>query len=327
MNSNKRKIISITIKLLITAGCILFLYKKTFQRHDIGSILLYFNASFSGNRSLYLILASLLMFVNWLIESFKWKTIIQPLEEITLKRSVMGVLSGVTVSIFTPNRLGEFGGRIFYLERADKVAASLYTWIAGASQLIITIFAGMVALLWYVPKYVIVTGEQHAFLHFVSIVSGVFFALMILFYYFNISVITNIVERISFIKKYAPRISVIQKLSYKRLTKVMTLSGLRYIVFTLQFYLLLLFFNIELPMPTACLLITLSFFATTAIPTFAFTELAVRGSTAVAFIGLLSPNHLGIVAASFSLWFINLAVPALIGLLFVFRMKFFKEPA
>ena len=63
----------------------------------------------------------------------------------------------------------------------------------------------------------------------------------------------------------------------------------------------------------------------TIIPTIALTELGVRGSVALYFIGLISSNDIGIVTASFTLWFINLAIPAIIGSAFVLRMNIFKS--
>ncbi len=73
------------------------------------------------------------------------------------------------------------------------------------------------------------------------------------------------------------------------------------------------------------IMIALTFFAIAAIPTFALTEIGVRGSAALAFIGLISDNDTGIVAASFSLWLVNIALPAMAGVPFVFKWKLFKN--
>lgn len=72
-------------------------------------------------------------------------------------------------------------------------------------------------------------------------------------------------------------------------------------------------------------MIALTFFAISLIPTVTITEIGVRGSSALAFIGVLSENNMGIIAASFMLWFINIAVPAMIGIPFVFGLKFFDR--
>ncbi|MBE9468956.1 MAG: hypothetical protein IMY72_11655, partial [Bacteroidetes bacterium] len=56
-------------------------------------------------------------------------------------------MSGVTVSIFTPNRVGEFGGRIFVLKRKNRVSAIFATIVGSFSQLIITIVVGLISLI------------------------------------------------------------------------------------------------------------------------------------------------------------------------------------
>ena len=70
---------------------------------------------------------------------------------------------------------------------------------------------------------------------------------------------------------------------------------------------------------------SLTFLAMSIIPTIALTELGVRGSVAVYFFGFITSMHLAVVLASFSLWAINLVIPALIGLLFVYQLKFFRS--
>ncbi|MFT4545450.1 MAG: hypothetical protein ACI9EQ_001925, partial [Bacteroidia bacterium] len=62
-----------------------------------------------------------------------------------------------------------------------------------------------------------------------------------------------------------------------------------------------------------------------AVPTIAITELVTRGAVATKFLEILSPNVSGIVSASSMLWLINLAVPALIGVIFIFQLKFFRK--
>ena len=73
------------------------------------------------------------------------------------------------------------------------------------------------------------------------------------------------------------------------------------------------------------MMISLTYFVMTAIPTIAITELGVRGSVAVYFIGLLTANVSNIFMASSMLWLINLAVPALIGVVFIFQLRFFRK--
>ena len=72
-------------------------------------------------------------------------------------------------------------------------------------------------------------------------------------------------------------------------------------------------------------LIALTFFVTSVIPTFALTEIAVRVGVAIYFFSTIYTSQAPILAASLFLWMVNLAIPALIGSAFVYKLKFFKE--
>ena len=60
-------------------------------------------------------------------------------------------------------------------------------------------------------------------------------------------------------------------------------------------------------------------------PTIGFTELPVRATASVILFKLFSRNIVGIQAAAFGIWLINLALPALLGSLLIFGIKILKE--
>ena len=98
-----------------------------------------------------------------------------------------------------------------------------------------------------------------------------------------------------------------------------------YLVFSCQYFILLRVFDVHLPFFDGMLMVFCVFFVLSMIPTISVAELGIRGSVAIYFFGKLSGNKLGIITASFGLWLINLVLPALIGSLFVFNLKFFRR--
>ena len=114
---------------------------------------------------------------------------------------------------------------------------------------------------------------------------------------------------------------------------MLLLSLLRYLVFSLQFYLLLKAFDLNLPYLKAMMLIGLVYLLVTIIPTIALSELGVRGSVSLfVFAIYLEPlgnwsdqAALAVASASTILWLINLAFPALLGVLFVYSLRFFRK--
>jgi hypothetical protein len=100
---------------------------------------------------------------------------------------------------------------------------------------------------------------------------------------------------------------------------------LRYVVFTTQFYFLLEVFGVRGSFANEILLINMVFFVMTLIPTFALAEIGVRGAVATYFLSKLSVDSLAILNASISLWLINLVIPAIAGIIFIFQFRFSRD--
>jgi uncharacterized membrane protein YbhN (UPF0104 family) len=85
-----------------------------------------------------LILVLILMFVNWGIEALKWKQLLRKIQQLSFVQSFKAILAGCTVSLMTPNRIGEFGGRLIYVENEYKVKAIALSILGGVTQLFVT---------------------------------------------------------------------------------------------------------------------------------------------------------------------------------------------
>lgn len=316
----RKRNIALLIKLLIAFVAIWFIYREV-QVIDLETGVRYL---FSLSQLPLLLLLILLMMMNWWLEAMKWRLLIQHLEPISMWRSMKAVLSGVTIAIFTPNRVGEYGGRVFHLNQADRIDAALLTIVGSYAQLVVTITTGIIAGIFFIPTYVglgPITPMQYNLIGL--LLFGVCVFLVILF--LNTRLLTVILNWLPIPKRLDHYAQVFQYHSFSTLWKVFLASLGRYVIFTFQFYLLLRIFHIEVGYVPAVMMISLTYFVMTAIPTIAITELGVRGSVAVYFIGLLTANVSNIFMASSMLWLINLAVPALIGVVFIFQLRFFRK--
>jgi hypothetical protein len=72
-----------------------------------------------------------LTFVNWGIESRKWQLLMRLLQPMSFLTAVKSVLCGVTLSLNTPNRIGEYGGRVLFVEEGKRIQ-SVSLSIAGS---------------------------------------------------------------------------------------------------------------------------------------------------------------------------------------------------
>ena len=141
-----KKTISFLIKIGIVVFALFFLYqqltsKSSVEELNVDYILLQLQQNY-----LVIGLVILMMFLNWFLESLKWRFLISKIERISIKRSIRAVFSGITVSAFTPNRVGEYGGRVFCLEKADRIQGVLITVIGSMAQLVTTIVFGLIGI-------------------------------------------------------------------------------------------------------------------------------------------------------------------------------------
>lgn len=264
------------------------------------------------------IILVILMLLNWAIESFKWKVLIEEIENINFLKSVRAVFTGITLSFYSPNRSGEFVGRVMHLEPGHRVEASLLTFIGSICQLTFTLQAGLFALMYYSLPLSSVRIFRGFDLSLLIIVAFILLSFVVLF---NAPNWLNKLKNFKILHKYIDRFKVLQNISMQKLIFVYALSALRYAVFSFQFYLLLRICGIELSLTAMACNIAISFMLTSVIPSIALGELGVRGSVNLQ---LFSVNHLNdtaVLVASFLLWLINLAVPALIGAISSFYIR------
>src|SRR6202000_1534574 len=95
----------------------------------------------------------LLMLVNWLLESFKWRYLTRKLEDISAWPAIEAVFCGLTWAIFTPNRLGEYAGRVLFLPSRKRVYGVFAMAVGSFGQNVITNVVGLSAGLWFLFNF------------------------------------------------------------------------------------------------------------------------------------------------------------------------------
>lgn len=331
-----RKTYNYLIRLAIIAATYGFLYRQIFRERnlqDVYEVFLDFFSSPVFRQGMALLL--LLMLVNWGLEAFKWKVLIGKIEKLSLWRSMEAVLTGISVSIFFPNRTGEYLGRVFILEKANRVEGVLITIIGSISQVIITISLGLFGFLAFYYEYLRKDTVLHEYLGAGMILLVPVTVFLILVMYYNMRILTPLLSRLFRGKwsKFSGYPEVFSRYTAHELSWVLLLSFLRYIVFSTQFYILVLLFKVDIPYPEAIILISVIYLLMMVLPSIALTELGIRGSLAVYLFSLYfermnmpaSDAGMGIFSASALLWLINIVVPALAGTFFVFNLKFFRK--
>lgn len=276
-------------------------------------------------------LSLLLMPINWLVESVKWQYLTFQIERIALWTAIKAVFAGMAISIFTPNRVGDYLGRIFILKKGDRWDGVVATIVGNVAQLLVTLVMGSVGLVFFAHEI------NNNLLHFspnglLSLKILAFVVdIAILFIYFNTTRLEQYSRHWLGLYKYpfVKHLRMLSRFGRADLMKVALMSWARYMIYATQYYLLFLAFGMQIGYGQGIMLVSVLFFALTIVPTVAVAELGVRGLLSVYIIQLLSVpamTEAPAVAASSALWMINIALPALLGGIFVFDLKFLRPP-
>jgi hypothetical protein len=324
------------IRVLIFATTYFFLYLELFKNKRLEVVFDAFENSIRFDNFLYYLIPILvLMPANWALETLKWRLLIGKIEKISFWNATQAVYSGISVSMFTPNRVGEWFGRIFILEKANHIRAVIITILSGMGQLFTTIIVGILSTVIFLKIYYI-DVYHYSNLVFAGILSVAFLILtssFIIFYNINtLPIIINQIFKKSF-KKINYYVDVVSQYSYYELSIIIFISYLRFTVFSFQFYLSLRMFSIDIPFFHGMLLTGVFYFVMTAIPTITLAELGIRGVVSIFFFELyyttfqpgIELMKINVVAASYVIWIINLVIPAIFGTFFVFHLKFIRK--
>ncbi|MEO6455452.1 MAG: lysylphosphatidylglycerol synthase domain-containing protein [Ginsengibacter sp.] len=270
----------------------------------------------------------MLVFANWGIEAGKWQLVVSNLQRISYFTAFKSVLSGLTISLNTPNRMGEYGGRILYINEGNRIKAISLSIAGSMSQLIVTLLMGCGGLV-----FIIFTRQYSAepvmglsffwikILLFLSAVTATF----LLVIYFRLSWLTKVVEKIPSVVKYAHYISVLEDFHAKVLLRLLFLSFMRFMVFVIQYILLLQVLKVEISFIEGFWIISVLFLVLAIVPSFAIADLGIRGKFSTELLALYSANTIGIIGTTFGIWFINLFIPALAGSILILSIRIFKE--
>lgn len=318
------RLFNILIKLVVLVLLGYVLYYQVFAKEDIGEIKLVFLNYFEGENLNWLIFAILLMPLNWAFETLKWLELIKDIEKLSFWKAFRAILSGVTLSVFTPNRIGEYGGRILFVSPENNWKGVIATLVGSFSQLLVLLAMGLLGLLVFAGNYLNLDPLLLKSLMF----SGIGVIGLMLFCFYNVDLIVPVAKRIPFIhrlRKFTKHIGVLRNYNNLQLSKALMYAFLRYMVYTAQYYLLLRFFGISLDPVTAISGIATLFLLQTSIPLPPLMGLMARGELALFIWGIFTESQIEILASSFSLWLLNLILPALFGMIFILNINVLKS--
>lgn len=305
------------LKSVLVIFSVVFIYREIFIQHDIDLVLDYY-----ATHELFsfpLLLSFSLVILNLSIEAFKWKEISRFAQKIPFSLSFKSILIGSSISIFTPNRVGEFGGKIILFEPKSRFRAFVLAIWSNFSQLLATILIGNIGIIYFLVAFKPwnLSDIFSASIITLSCLISVFAAVI----FYNPIVLYLFLMRFKKIYKYKRNIVVLNSLKVKVLNKVLIYSILRYLTFSLQYWLLLNVFGANVPLVKGFMLITVVYYVITIVPTAALSDIGVRTTVAAFIFSMAGYNTIPVMIASVIIWFFNIAVPALTGIPFIIKTE------
>lgn len=324
LNKNIKIFINYFLGPLLFAWLIFSICRQLINQPQLEESWIRIQSSFQSYKIIYLFAATLLIFVNWGLEAWKWKLSVDTVHRIKFIHACKAVLSGISFSVTMPNRVGEYLGRMLYLPEGKRLKAISVTLVGSFAQLLITIIAGTVGLivlkdtlLQNFPQFVI----WYQFLLYGLITIG--FALTLM--YFNVAGGVSLFKRWIKNEKYTYLVESLHFFTTRLLLRIFLISLLRYIVFIVQYSLVFYLFEVNVSLLAIVFVMSIVFLAMAIVPSIALVEVGLRGEISIKLMGLFTINTLGIGLTSVSVWFINLILPAVIGSLLLLNMRAFKK--
>lgn len=270
------------LKVIVLVGCIFYISQALGNQSFEG-----FDWQALNTGRLWLLCVMVLMLVplNWYLEVVKWRLCVQPLTKITSKQALWSVLRGLSLNWVIPFTLGDFIGRSLNLPKTKgTIRANLVNRFAS---LWTTLFMFGIASVFYWPSQTLFVGI------------GLFVVLMIL------------IGAILWDDIYSLPVKM----------KILLTSSIRYLVFSLQFGLLLFHFCPEIPVLKLIAGIPVVFLIRTLAPSL-LGALGVREAAVIWTFTAFTAQPANLLVASLFLWLFNLVLPSLVGLLPVLAYRF-----
>ena len=259
--------------------------------------------------------------INWGFEALKWKILLRRVEETSFWAAYRGVLAGVSLGFALPALLGDTAGRVLSLRshRAEAVGASL---VSGGMQFYVALVVGTVAWAYHltvVPARHNSAGQWLLILLVALSLGGVVFGLMR-------RKLVGWLEKRPGLSRFAPYWNIAGLYADGEIGLALGAASLRYVVFSIQFYLAMQVVGIVLAPGIAASGIGVVFLVKTVTPAFnLLSDLGVREAASLwVFAPFRVPTPV-LLTATLTLWAANILTPVLVGLIWVWKLSFHRH--
>ncbi|WP_412176265.1 hypothetical protein [Formosa sp. PL04] len=248
--------------------------------------------------------------MNWFLEILKWKYLVHTVKNISLKRATEQTLGAHTASVFTPNRIGDYGAKALYFPPHNRARIMGLNGVGNAAQMLITTFFGSIGLIFLTSKFPL--NIDFKTLHWYQYL---IFGLTCIGFVFLIKNYAKPETWILKIKLFLSSISV------NLFGKTLLFSLIRYLTFSFQFYILLQLFHTDISYLNAMMVISSMYLLASILPSIFVFDVVLKGSIAVYLFSFFNINGAIVLSCITIMWLFNVVLPTLFGSYFVMTFK------
>jgi hypothetical protein len=314
-----KKILSIGVKVAIVLIAFWFIYAKLVTNTNLKEFFQLLEEIPTAQIYAVLGVVVLLMLGNWGLEALKWKRVIKLVEPIGVWLAIQSVFCGLTWAVFTPNRLGEYGGRVFFLSPKRRILGVVAMAVGSIGQLVLTNVFGAIAICIFIYRFTRIDPILFLAICMLTLV----FCLFFIFFFFNIKLVNGLLLSMRFTRKYKKFYAVLARYRKSELLILLFFCLGRYVIFSSQYYIMYMWLIPSLHFLDVIMLVSILFFVQSALPSLDFLDIGIRSFTAIFFFKYVTDQNAAVVACTASIWLINIIIPAILGSYFVFKLNFF----
>lgn len=276
-----------------------------------------FATLFQTGPDIFLWLCLILMPINVLLEAKKWQILVSSAQPLSYRRAMTSYLAGIAISLVTPNRIGEYPGRMLYLKRENTVRLVSVSILGALTQMLTMFIFGTLGLIYFNIKF------YHPFAATV-LIAAIIITIILGIAFWRFETWMPFIEKIKWLRRFRIYKKLLKRFSPREQLTILCISILRYSIYTAQYLFLLYWMNVTMPFIDGYLMSALFFWVITVIPSIPLVELGERGGVSLYLFHHFSENTAGILIATGGLWAINLVLPAIFGSILLIRTRLLK---
>lgn len=317
----KNKWVNYTIKAIILAGATWTLYQQTLGKAEFANMWTAFQLQLTLGNLFWIGLAIILLPLTYQVEVKKWQLAISHIVQPTFLQIIKSILAGTALAFWTPGQLGDYGGRLLFIKTHQKWEVILATAVANVAQQLAIITIGGIGVAYYLFSHSDIEGYALWVIALLYLV----IAVLTWFIYFNVEMVKPFLRRIRlFNEKNEKALSALNDFSKYELWSLLLLASLKFLIYSLQYYCFLQFFGIYGGFLQLFLLILADYAIQLVLPIPPFLRLIFRGEVALVVWNVFTQNKVLILAASYSLFTLNVLLPSLIGISLMMNINILK---